>query len=157
MPNPTSFTLSHTTISRALVTDAYIGTAFDPVATDPQDYPPLKTFKALWDTGATGTAITENVVRECSLLPIGMTEVHTASGIDLCNVYLVNIGLPNRVGYSSIRVTEAKIGQGIDMIIGMDIITTGDFAITNVDGKTIFSFRVPSSEIIDFVTQAEST
>lgn len=33
----------------------------------------------------------------------------------------------------------------------MDIISKGDFAITNVDGKTVFSFRIPSVETIDFV------
>ena len=36
----------------------------------------------------------------------------------------------------------------------MDVISTGDFAVTNKDGKTNLSFRVPSVEYIDFVKQA---
>ena len=33
----------------------------------------------------------------------------------------------------------------------MDIITRGDFAVTNRGGKTTFSFRIPSQADIDFV------
>jgi len=33
----------------------------------------------------------------------------------------------------------------------MDIITQGDFAVTNHNGVTKFSFRTPSMEHIDFV------
>ena len=35
----------------------------------------------------------------------------------------------------------------------MDIIGTGDFAVTNLDGKTVFTFRIPSAERIDFVKE----
>lgn len=37
-----------------------------------------------------------------------------------------------------------------DIIIGMDTITRGDLAITNKDGETWFSFRIPSQEHIEF-------
>ena len=37
-----------------------------------------------------------------------------------------------------------------DVIIGMDIITLGDFVITNKDNQTWFAFRYPSSEHIEF-------
>ena len=37
-----------------------------------------------------------------------------------------------------------------DAIFGMDIISLGDFAITNQNGQTTFSFRVPSSQTIEF-------
>ena len=33
---------------------------------------------------------------------------------------------------------------------GMDIISLGDFAITNQNGQTTFSFRIPSSQTIEF-------
>jgi hypothetical protein len=38
-----------------------------------------------------------------------------------------------------------------DILIGMDIITLGDFAVSNFEGVTKFSFRVPSLSHIDFV------
>ena len=43
-----------------------------------------------------------------------------------------------------------------DVLVGMDIINTGDFAVTNLGGITKFSFRFPSLEHIDFVEQEES-
>ena len=35
----------------------------------------------------------------------------------------------------------------------MDIITLGDFALTNVNGNTTVSFRIPSVETIDYVKE----
>lgn len=37
----------------------------------------------------------------------------------------------------------------------MDIIGQGDFAVTNYQGKTVFSFRMPAAECIDFVKQKD--
>lgn len=39
------------------------------------------------------------------------------------------------------------------MLVGMDIIGHGDFAVTNHNGKTIFTYRCPSTNQIDFVKQ----
>jgi hypothetical protein len=39
----------------------------------------------------------------------------------------------------------------------MDIITRGDFALTNVAGKSVFSFQYPSSKTIDFQMPATPT
>jgi len=71
-------------------------------------------------------------------------------------VYLVNIMLPNKVGIANLRVTRGNIGGDADVLIGMDIIGIGDFAITNKDGKTVFSFRAPSCDTIDFLTESKS-
>jgi hypothetical protein len=35
----------------------------------------------------------------------------------------------------------------------MDVITAGDFSITNHGGRTVFSFRVPSMSVVDYVAQ----
>ena len=43
-----------------------------------------------------------------------------------------------------------------DVLIGMDIITQGDFAVTNRCGRTKFSFRFPSQADIDFVSEDNS-
>lgn len=46
---------------------------------------------------------------------------------------------------------DSEIGkQGIDVLIGMDIISNGDFAISNYEGRTQFSFRIPSQEHIEY-------
>ncbi len=43
--------------------------------------------------------------------------------------------------------------DGLGVLIGMDIIGLGDFAISNHGGKTVFTFRAPSSKVIDFITE----
>lgn len=78
--------------------------------------------------------------------PAGVTQEHDS------NTYLVNIFLPNNVGLAGVRVSENAV-DGCDVLIGMDVITTGDLAITNHNGKTTFSFRVPPCEEINFVAE----
>ena len=43
--------------------------------------------------------------------------------------------------------------NGCEVLIGMDIITVGDFVVTNRNGKTVFSFQTPSTHEYDFVKQ----
>jgi len=112
-----------------------------------------KKFVAIWDTGATGTVINQKVINECGLKPIGIAEVSTANEKRLSSVYLVSIFLPNRVSFPQLRVTEGTISEA-DVLIGMDIMTRGDFAVTNSDGRTTFSYRWPSAERIDFVEES---
>jgi hypothetical protein len=107
---------------------------------------------AIWDTGATGSAITTKLVQSLGLVPTGMKEVHTANGICIQNTYIVDITLPNNVKIVGQIVTEIpSLSGGMDALIGMDIIAGGDFSITNVGGKTVMSFRMPSFEEIDYV------
>ena len=52
---------------------------------------------------------------------------------------------------SNLSVMDSEIGkQGIDVLIGMDIISLGDFAISNYESKTQFSFRIPSQEHVEY-------
>lgn len=114
----------------------------------------IKPFSGVWDTGATNSVITKNVVDALKLKPTGQTEVHTASGTSFANTYLINMYLPSNVFIPNLRVTQGEL-KGIDMLIGMDIITIGDFSITNFNGKTVMSFRFPSCEEIDYIPQAD--
>lgn len=82
-----------------------------------------------------------------------MTKVQTASGLEDAETYLINIGLPNGVGFAILQVTKAELGNANDVLIGMDIISQGDFTITNKGGNTVFSFRHPSATHIDFVKE----
>lgn len=112
-----------------------------------------KEFDAIWDTGATNSVISTKVVDECGLKPIGMTRVfHAGGSTENCEVFLVSIFLPNKVVVPTVRVTKGVLA-GCDVLIGMDVISQGDFAITHHGGKTTFSFRLPSREQIDFVKQ----
>jgi hypothetical protein len=143
-----SFTFTSKSIAHAVSTPAEIAVAYDP-KTDP--LPTRYKFNAIGDTGATGSVISKKVVEVCGLKPVGMVEVHTAGGICNSEVYLVSVALPNEVCFSVVRATKAAfLSPGLDVLIGMDIITQGDFALTHFQGKTCFSFRVPSCEKIVF-------
>ena len=130
-----------------------ISQAWDPRRDSPE--PAMVEFDAIWDTGATGSVITQSVVDACGLVATGMTRVIHVDGAANSETYLANIILPNKVVFTSQRVTKGKLPGGIDILIGMDIINQGDFSVTNFDGLTNFSFRVPSSEHIDFVQERQ--
>lgn len=147
-----SFTFKYPGHSNVLISGVLISTAFDPPSdkVNARNYS-AKSYNAIWDTGATGTVITQKVVDQCALSPTGVVEVHTAAGKTRTNSYLVNVWLPNRSIVSNVKVTLGKLASNADVLIGMNIIGLGDFAVTNKGGKTVFSFRFPSVECIDFV------
>jgi predicted aspartyl protease len=110
-------------------------------------------FRAVWDTGATASVITPKVASDLNLAATGMAQVQTANGRRDSNVYLVDIELPQKVRVQNLRVTDGDI-FGCDVLIGMDIISMGDFSVTNIKGITTMSFRLPSIKEIDYVEEA---
>ncbi|HEX3915527.1 MAG TPA: retropepsin-like aspartic protease [Steroidobacteraceae bacterium] len=124
--------------------------AFNP-ATQPA--PPGKQYVAIWDTGATGSVISQKVIDECGLKQTGLTQVQGVNAITIEPTFLVSIRLPNNVGFQEVQVTRGTLGHGNDVLIGMDIITTGDFVITNKDGFTWWSFCWPSHRRTDYVAE----
>ena len=115
-------------------------------------HPPISDFLGLWDTGATGTVISKNVIDKLQLIPFTKLSVCHGAGESIANCYKVNLFLPNNVAFSTINAVEGVL-TGFDVLIGMDVITQGDFAISNYQGKTTFSFRIPSAREIDFAKE----
>ena len=115
--------------------------------------------RALWDTGATGSCISQGLARHLGLSAIDMCPVRGVTGVVNSLVYRIDIllpSMPSSVAMSNVRVTEFMDNGSFEIIIGMDIITQGDFAISNKDGKTTVSFRVPpSDDPIDFLKQIQ--
>jgi predicted aspartyl protease len=101
------------------------------------------TAKALWDTGATGSAITPHIARTLGLTPVNRTKVTGAHDTSIVDVVKISVILPNKVMVDEINALVCNLNQQIDMLIGMDVILIGDFSISNGDGKTLFSFAVP--------------
>lgn len=150
-----NFTLqSNGGLLREIKSDCSVFEAFDPRGMSQSDIAAKKSMKcvALWDTGATNTVITKAVAQALNLPVTGKAVVSHAAGVSRVPKHVVNIMLPNNVGIPFTEVTEGDL-KGCDVLIGMDIITKGDFAITNVGGKTTFSFRIPSVETIDYCNQ----
>ena len=122
----------------------------------------VRKYSAIWDTGATNSGITKKVVDDLGLKPTGLVEVSHAKGRSMTNTYLVNIYLPSEVTIGQVRVTEVELlsdnlpeGKRPQILVGMDVIGMGDFAVTNFSGKTVMSFRIPSVEEIDFIPRAQ--
>jgi predicted aspartyl protease len=113
---------------------------------------PIVKFKALWDTGAMASVISRNVVNQLQLQPIGKTKVIHANGESIVYTYLIDIHLVNNISFYSLYVTEGLFTD-TDVLIGMDIISQGDFAITAPDGDTKMSFQIPPTHEIDFVQE----
>ena len=113
--------------------------------------------KALYDTGASRSAISPRVVQDLQLASIGVTNVGVGGGTLTTTRHLVNIGLPNRVMFAMVSVAKMTLPPDIDVLIGMDILGLGDFAVTNHQGKTTFSFCCPPQREIDFVAEVQAS
>lgn len=131
--------------------ECQVSEAFDPRLSGPR--PQAHSYVALWDTGATGTVISQKVIDDCGLAPTGLIKAHGVDGEYQTETFLINIMLPNGVGLAGQRVTRGTFSTGeFDVLVGMDVMNNGDFAVTNYGGQTKFTFRVPSQGGIDFVT-----
>lgn len=109
---------------------------------------------ALWDTGSSGSVISSDLVTQLNLKSIGSANVGTTSSSFVSNIYNVTL-LLNKKQRFTLMVTESQqlSGSGIDFLVGMDIISLGDFAISTHDGLICFSFRYPPKGLIDFTKQ----
>ena len=136
-----------------IISGVKVCAAFDPQK-PPDDLPPYIETKALWDTGATNSGIAINLAEELNLPPVSQVTVHHGDGSSDRLCYLVNFTLlPNNVSMIGALVSGLPLSPslGFRVILGMDVIGFGDFAITNLNGRTWMSFRTPSSDHIDYV------
>jgi len=151
MPEIKSFTFSSEGTMRELPCDVSVLAAD---VTNPEEGKKAVKARGIWDTGASGSAITAEIANALGLKPVSMVDVDTAGGVKPSNVYIVDLLLPNDIMITNVEVTEADMTtQGV--LIGMDVITLGDFALTNLGGKTRFTFSIPSTRVIDFVQEGQ--
>jgi len=148
------FTENYNKIEDVIKTECSVCEAYNPDIS--KGVPPtINTYIGLWDTGATGSVITKKVIDELNLKPTGGVYVRNTSGVRFESTYKINILLPSNAGVSFLDATEGLLGD-FDVLIGMDIISKGDFAISNSNGKTIFTFQIPSTHKTDFVQELTS-
>ncbi len=153
-PSSFAFTTYFDERKNVLINEVHIAAAYTPAEGSPA--PTFQEYKSIWDTGATRTVITRRVVEDCNLKAIGMSRVRGVYDARSVEAYLINIRLLNDVEFGNLRVigTE-RLSGGADVLIGMDIIGAGDFAVSNYEGRTTFTFRCPSKERIDFLPPEE--
>lgn len=81
--------------------------------------------------------------------------MHTASGKVKCRQFHVSVKLPNLIYFSKLVVSEADLPSNIDCLIGMDLITKGDFSLKiTPTGTSEFSFSIDTRD--DLVRRAMS-
>lgn len=88
----------------------------------------------VWDTGATNTLISSQVVDALELVPLEESLVEGVGGIVKSLVYEISLYLANDIVFKNIKALCSDIGD-YDLVVGMDIIAQGDFVVSNNQGK----------------------
>lgn len=109
-------------------------------------------FKALVDTGATSSCVSFDCAKKVGLAPIGKVSVQGVHGVMESNNYAFHVGfiqpVPAEEGQSAFEVnvlsqqitrTEVKSGGHFDVLLGMDVLTTGQLVCSGTDTFT-FAF-----------------
>ena len=144
MPDATSgsFTTINQDISNVLTSNVTVISSIDPNK-------PRLDAKAIWDTGAMCSVISNDIANKLNLAPVSIKVIGTPSGIMEAKMYVVDLLLPKGIEVKRLSVLGAY-PSGSDILIGMDVISLGDFAVTNYLNQTTFSFQIPSKSRIDF-------
>ncbi len=90
----------------------------------------------VWDTGATNTLISSQVVDALELVPLEESLVEGVGGIVKSLVYEISLYLANDIVFKNVKALCSDIGD-YDLVVGMDIIAQGDFVVSNNQGGVI--------------------
>mgnify|MGYP000695929240 CR=1 FL=1 len=100
-------------------------------------------FNAIFDTGANKSCIGEHIIAQIGIASIGTQLQGNTDNVISVNTHIVTIKLAQDIVFPDIEVISSNL-PGIDALIGMDIISQGDFHIYHLtDGRITFSFDVP--------------
>jgi len=109
------------------------------------------TVNAMVDTGATISGITSRMIAKMGLKSIKEEDFTHAKGNSISPIYVFDVVFPKEKVFENIEAVEISDDHNFDFLIGMNIISQGDMALTSVNGKAAFSFRTPPAEkYIDF-------
>jgi hypothetical protein len=99
---------------------------------------------AYWDTGAISSFISESLRKRLLLRTTGHTEpVYGLSGNEDADVTYISIKLPDDTLLKNKKILVGNLGGSEMLLIGMDIISEGEFSVRKIGGKTSFSFIMP--------------
>lgn len=114
----------------------------------------------LWDTGASTSMITAAAADLIGLRAKGRTEIRSVHDSSRVNVYELVLTLGEGQEKVSFPLIVTECGPldndgSTGFLIGMDVISMGDFSLSNHGGKTTLSFRVPSMGGEDYAKESE--
>jgi len=146
-----AFTRVYDNIQKKLFIDLNVSSKYSKLSNNGKNK-----IKAQWDTGAFMSAISNTLADMMELPIVSMTNIGTAAGIVSANIYIIDLEFPNGDIIPDLHVIGANLVD-TNMLIGMDVISKGDFAISNCNDRTILNFRLPSYSEINFVEMAKNT
>lgn len=101
-------------------------------------------FNALWDTGSTESLISEKIVKMIEPILKNKSKYVTRDVVIECETYAVSLSLSDEITFRDVLMKKADLSdKNVDIIIGMDIISRGDFEIRNYNNLVEFAFRIP--------------
>ena len=95
---------------------------------------------ALFDTGASGSAIKAGEIAPLGLQPMGIRNINTPSSINVpCPEYAVRVILPNSIVLAVTVIETPLEGQNIEGLLGRDVIAQAVFIYIGYTGTFSFS------------------
>ena len=101
-------------------------------------------FFAVWDTGAMTSCIKNSIAVKYDLPIRGELECTGVNGTTTVNTYLASLTLPNNAIINEIVLCSCDDSCLCDILIGMDIITKGEFLVSTYNNLTTYSFQMPA-------------
>jgi hypothetical protein len=86
------------------------------------------------------------------LIPMGRAALYHTNGSDIVNLYRINITIPGGIEFCCLTVFGSNLHRA-DLLIGMDILIHGDFAVSHPNGQTEFTFQFPSTHNTDYLQE----
>lgn len=99
--------------------------------------------KAIWDTGATTSCISEKIAQKAGFRPVDSgVGVSAAAQLEIA-YYMLNVHLSDDIIMRNIKTAGFPLlNHDADFLIGMDIISKGNLTIRNEGEKTVFNFSI---------------
>ena len=101
-------------------------------------------FYALWDTGATTSSISKEVIAALNLTPDGQMGIRSSNSESIQDTYTVGVAFwDSLVAITDVQVNDAvPRSERFQVVIGMDIIKQGNLFYGKVDDKYLFTFDI---------------
>lgn len=109
----------------------------------------------LWDTGSMWCAISTKLADKMGLQTLGVRDVRHGGGTTSSPYYLIDLHLSDELSFHNIEAFGNPNLDENEMLIGMNVISHGDFCVMGNFGERKFSFVVPTLEGMDFADMAK--
>lgn len=99
--------------------------------------------KAVWDTGATTSSISNRLAEHFGLRPVDVGIIVTATGQVEVPIYMLDLHLTKDIILKNIKVFGSPMeNRDVDFLVGMDVISKGKFIVDSTGGGTSVSFTM---------------